>query len=153
MGSVPDAPRVSPYGFGPYPELPPPWPRNYWDGDISKNHELIGRVRIKMYGEGISVDGMHMDDATGMIHAIIPNTVYVEWSSAKNAEGAYERYVTAAVGHPDAMKRWKDLQFPNGMDAGPPEILFESQIPTDIDVLSYDEDGIDPYEFLGLDKE
>ena len=158
--SVAENVPVSPYGFGPYPELPPPWPRDYWDGVRSKGHELIGRVRIKLYEEGVWADGMHRDDNTGMIHPIYQDTVYVEWGHYTNPDGTTERYITSSLGHPDTMDVLEKLRYPPEImkeetDKIPRTLglIRESDLPTDIKFLTYDEGAIDPYEYLNLEKE
>lgn len=152
--------RVSPYGFGPYPALPDRWPRDYWDNIRSKEHELIGRVRIKLYEQGTWADGIHMDDETGMVHPIYKDTVYVEWATYTDIDGSIQRYITSSLGHPDTLAMLDQVRYPpkllqNGADEIPKELgmITENKLPPGIKFMTYDEGAIDPYEFLNLEKE
>ena len=152
--------RVSPYGFGPYPELPDRWPENYWDNIRSKEHELIGRVRIKLYEQGSWTEGIHLDDATGMVHPIYKDTVYVEWSTYTDIDGSVGRYITSSLGHPDTMSILNSLRHPpKFLEGNTNEIprglgmIRERDLPSNIKFMTYDEGAIDPYEFLNLEKE
>ena len=67
---------VSPYGFGPYPELPAGWPADIWPRQ-SATHELMMRVEIKLAHQGIDVRGSVMDN--GLVYPMIPGTVHIKW--------------------------------------------------------------------------
>ena len=139
---------VSPYGFGPYPPLPPGWrgtPEKTWN-NLSANHELLKRVRIKLISQGIDVRGASMK--YGKVYPIIKGICYVRWETENTPMGEY-RYIAGSTGHPDDGKRLRairEAKFNRGED----DDLTEADIPPDIKLVPYEEGGIDPYEFLGL---
>ena len=128
---------VSPYGFGPYPELPEGWPADQIWPCISANHELMMRVEIKLAHQGLDVMGSIMEN--GLVYPTISDTVYIEW--AKNAR---RQYIRGMAGDPDACDRIRAIEDERGIR------FTAADIPSDIKVLSFQEDGIDPYEFLDL---
>ena len=128
---------VSPYGFGPYPELPAGWPADQIWPRISAEHELMMRVEIKLAHQGIDVMGSIMEN--GLVYPMISDTVYAEWD--KNAR---RQYIRNLAGDPDACERIRAIEDERGIR------FTAADIPSDIKVLSFQEDGIDPYEFLDL---
>lgn len=132
---------VSAYGFGPYPELPPEFPEDYWDG-ISKKHELIARVWMKLLEQGVDVVGASMQN--GLVYPNIRGTIYVEWDW-----NGTKRYISRMMGDPDTAKRIRNLHDPN---AYPLQSSTEKDIPADITVVNLPDGGIDPYQFLGLKR-
>ena len=128
---------VSPYGFGPYPELPAGWPANQIWPCISANHELMMRIEIKLAHQGIDVMGSIMEN--GLVYPMISDTVYVEW-----AKTARRQYIRNMAGDPDACDRIRAIEDERGVR------FTEADIPSDIKVLSFSEGGIAPYEFLDL---
>lgn len=143
-----DAVKVSPYGFGPYPPLPPGWrdtPEKTWNNQ-SANHELLKRVRIKLISQGIDVRGAGMK--YGKVYPIIKGILYVRWETENTPMGEY-RYIAASTGHPDdgdRLRAIREAKFNRGED----DDLTEADIPPDIKLLPYEEGGVNPYEFLGL---
>ena len=130
---------VSAYGFGPYPELPPEFPENYWDG-ISKEHELIARVWMKLLEQGKDVVGGSIQN--GLVYPNIRGTIYVEWDWSGT-----EKYISRMKGDPNTIKRVRNLHDPA---AYPLQSLTEKDIPADITLVNLPDGGIDPYQFLGL---
>ena len=128
---------VSPYGFGPYPELPEGWPADQIWPRISAEHELMMRVEIKLAHQGIDVMGSIMEN--GLVYPMISDTVYAEWD--KNAR---RQYIRNLAGDPDACERIRAIEDERGIR------FTAADIPSDIKVLSFQEGGIDPYEFLDL---
>ena len=128
---------VSPYGFGPYPELPEGWPADQIWPRSSPEHELMMRVEIKLAHQGLDVTGSIMEN--GLVYPTISDTVYIEW--AKNAR---RQYIRGMAGDPDACDRIRAIEDERGVR------FTAADIPSDIKVLSFQEDGIDPYEFLDL---
>ena len=128
---------VSPYGFGPYPELPAGWPADQIWPRISADHELMMRVEIKLAHQGLDVMGSIMEN--GLVYPTISDTVYIKWD--KNAR---RQYIRGMAGDPDACDRIRAIEDERGVR------FTEADIPSDIKVLSFQEDGIDPYEFLDL---
>ena len=140
--TVLDPTRVSPYGFGPYPEIPAgfgpvKWPRS------SANHELMKRVRIKLWEEGIKAKGSTMDN--GKVYPIIKGIVYVKWDEVDYGEGPV-RYLSRALGHPDdknylrPIRKRKTEARESFTEADAPRLLL----------VPFEDAGIDPYTFLEL---
>lgn len=128
---------ISPYGFGPYPELPAGWPADQIWPRISANHELMMRVEIKLAHQGIDVMGSIMEN--GLVYPMITGTVYVEWAQTERRQ-----YIRNMAGDPDACDRIRAIEDERGVR------FTEADIPSDIKVLSFPQEGIDPYEFLDL---
>lgn len=137
-----DPTRVSPYGFGPYPEIPEDfgpvkWPRS------SANHELMKRVRIKLWEEGIKAEGSTMNN--GKVYPIIKGIIYVRWKEIDYGDGPV-RYLGRFLGDPDDTKyvrsiaRKKDKARESFTEADVPRLLL----------VPFEDAGIDPYTFLNL---
>ena len=132
--SAKDVP-VSPFGLGPYPEVPADYPippdKFEWDfwGETLKG-ELMSRVRIKLWNQGIRSDGASFRN--GKVYPNILGTVYVEWDGDR---------ISGITGHPyddfDAIEE--------ALESGQPP-------PEGITVLNRNEAGIDPYSFLELNQ-
>ena len=135
-GDVP----VSPYGFGPYPELPEGWPADIWPRQ-SATHELMMRVEIKLAHQEIDVRGSVMDN--GLVYPMIPGTVHIKWEEYLGPPGIV-RYIGTMIGDPAACNRVEAIAEAKGDD------FTEADIPSDIKIVPFEEGGIDPYEFLGL---
>ena len=135
---------VSPYGFGPYPPLPEGWPPDIWPRQ-SANHELMMRVEIKLAHQGIDVRGSIRKN--GLVYPMISDTVYIEWGEKRGPDGPV-RYLARIAGDPDACDWLDAIQDAKGKF----ESFTEADFPSHIQVLSYEEGGIDPYQFLDLPK-
>ena len=133
---------VSPYGFGPYPPLPEGWPADIWPRQ-SATHELMMRVEIKLAHQGIDVRGSVMDN--GLVYPMIPGTVHIKWEEYLGPPGIV-RYIGTMIGDPAACNRIEAIAEAKGDD------FTEADIPSDIKVLSYEEGGIDAYQFLDLPR-
>ena len=130
--------RVSPHGFGPYPTLPIDWPQDFWDTPKSIDHELHARVWIKLLEEGKHVQGM--TTLGKLVYPIIKGVRYVKWEEGPTPpDGKIRRYLGRNTGHPDD-------DFPEDRYG----FTFESDIPSSIQVISYEDGGIDPYIYLNL---
>ena len=131
--------RVSPHGFGPYPEFPEEWKK--WEPypweSLSSEIELMLRVRIKLLKQDIPAVGSMMDN--GLVYPIISGVRYVEfeWSGIR-------RYITTSIGTPEDGDRLRAIKRAIGRP------LTAADVPSDILLVPYEEAGIDPYEFLGL---
>ena len=132
---------VSPYGFGPYPELPDEMSPELLPAPSAK-HELLLLVRIKLLSQGINAEGTVMKD--GLVYPIIKGTLYVKWDETLNPEGY--RYIKNSTGHPDDGLHLRTIRWEKRGN------LTEADIPPDITLISYEEGGIDAYEFLGLQR-
>ena len=146
MGSEEEAPAeevaVSPFGFGPYPEVPADYPSemtpSWFDPNLrdSRDHELMGRVLIKLWNEGDkNVSGAYLNN--GLVYPLYPNTVYVRYKDMEMPDGTIRRKIGSVRGSlPDgvSMRRRRG----------------ESAIPEGVTAIDMDKSGINPYEFLGL---
>ena len=133
--------RVSPHGFGRYPDVPPDYPaQDVWDYPdyISAEAEILLRVQIKLWTQGTRTLGGIMSD--GLVYSTLPGVVYVEWDHKVLSDGTMEKYVSRVRGDPHTGKILSDIKLRKGK-------LVESDIPQDIEVR---EKGIDPYQFLNL---
>ena len=138
--------QVSPHGFGPYPEIPPDYPRqDLWDYPdfVTAEHELLLRVQIKLWEQGIQTIGGGI--VNGRIYPNIPGTVYVKWEDRVRTDGTEERFASRMYGDPHAGKILRDIINSKGE-------LHESDIPQEINVIEADNGGIDPYQFLDINK-
>jgi hypothetical protein len=142
---------VSPYGFGPYPEVPdgfskiPPWlwseeKRQNFGGSL-KDMELIYRVLIKLWNqEDRDWVGAKLDDQNGKVYPLYRNIIYVD------------RWIEIPVEGGEIM------QFPAGGASGgsdwKPDIeafaKSGGKIPGHIQFIDRDTAGYNPYEFLNL---
>ena len=139
---------LSPNGFGPYPQNPKEMgvPKDkvkiFWENvSVNPRHELLFRVRIKLYQQGIKATGATYE-RNGLIYPIIKGIRYVEWDTVEYPDGTVERYVSRSTGHPDD-------NFMQGVEGR----VLKSDIPGHLKIYTYPDGGIDPYEFLDLSKE
>ena len=133
---------VSPHGFGPYPEIPEGFGHVTW-ARRSRNSELVMRVRIKLFSQGMDVRGATME--YGKIYPTIKGILYVRWDIDDDGE----KYICETLCTPedgDRLSAISEAKFNRGED----DSLTEADIPPDIKIVPYEEGGIDPYEFLGL---
>ena len=137
-------PRVSLFGFGVYPEIPPDYPeQDAWDAiealyvtdpESARQHELMERVCIKLWQQGHYAEGVVYKSKTGLIYPLYPNTAYIEWDVWEEADGTLSRYPASVLGGPGV--------------GGYEEDFAEGIIPPHITVIDYENAGIDPYQFL-----
>lgn len=130
---------ISPYGFGPYPELPEGWPADQIWPCISAEHELMTRVMVKLAHQGTITNGSIMEN--GLVYPTYPDAVYIRWAYKKK-NGAL--YIADVSGDEAAVDRISVIEETRG------DTFKKADIPPDIKVLSFEEDGIDPYTFLNL---
>ena len=128
-----DAP-VSPYGFGPYPELPEGWPADIWPRQ-SATHELMMRVEIKLAHQGIDVRGSVMDN--GLVYPMIPGTVHIKWEEYLGPPGIV-RYIGTMIGDPAACNRIEAIAEAKG------DNFTEADIPSDIKIVPFEEGASTP---------
>ena len=142
---------VSPFGFGPYPEVPsdypdaPIWERyDYPEGDgefgsdFMRSLELINRVLIKLWKQGHRATSASME--RGLVYPGYPDTVYVTWDYVEEPDGTLSRYASRISSGPDV-----PLSVYDAIDE-------KGTVPFGIKVLSHDTDGINPYTFLNLNQ-
>ena len=145
-----ELPRESPHGFGPYPNIPPDYPRqNLWDelerldevagrelGRSSIDHELMHRVLIKLWNQGKKAEGALLDSDNGRVYPMYKDTVYVRWKEDVDESGNYDRYLGGYTCHP-SLRDYRD-----SVEAGTQ--------PSWMKVVQYADGGISPYSFLDL---
>ena len=146
---------VSPFGFGPYPEVPtdylqklgpPIWMRDIPSGLDVPEHvlmgsELIGRVLVKLWSDGDTNIVGGSTDAEGKVIPHYPNTIYVKIIEEVHKDsGAIERTV--------------HMRGPPGTGQYHDDIIKSRDIPSHITIVPWDNTvGIDPYTILNLRKE
>ena len=140
---TPEAVNVSPYGFGVYPKIPASWPQDvkFFPAQTIE-HELMLRVEIALTNQGIDVMGSSMKN--GRVYPNVAGKVYVRWTD----DPRFGRYISEVGGHPETAMRFEMLleSFEEQSDSN----FRVSDAPSDIEVVTYDDSGIDPYSFLGL---
>ena len=130
---------VSPFGFGPYPEVPADYPSTViWEktnhGDLTEgtltNLELLDRVLVKLWSEGER--GFKGGVISGnKVYPHYHNTAYVRFKV--DSEG--HRYISRFRGGPDLPRLTR-------------EQMRTGKIPDGIRVIDLDSAGIDAYRFL-----
>ncbi len=135
---------MSPYGFGPYPELPPDYPGaedpKFWTYQRTVKNELMERVCIKLWKQGKRTHGASFEN--GLVYPIYPNTLIIKWKTEETPFGT-RKVARRAKGSPET----EDFQ--RSFRVSPPT---EDDIPSYITVIDFEDAGIDPYDFLDLDK-
>ena len=141
---------VSPFGFGPYPEVPSDYPDDpiwvedpdYPEGDAEfgsdfmQDMELMERVLIKLWNQGHRATSASMSD--GLVYPGYPDTVYVTWDYVEEPDGTMTRYASEISSGPDVPLSVHDT------------ISEEGTVPFGIKELSHEADGINPFTFLNL---
>lgn len=142
--------RVSPHGFGPYPQLPPKWDPGTWDG-LDADGELLVRVWLKLEEQGEPIVGATVKN--GWVYPTLENTVYIQW---KDIPSTNERIVSAYSGDPKAINLLCGIQ--EGSDM-PPNFMgiisrniLEGNVPRDVTIIDGNNPGIDAYNFLNLKR-
>ena len=137
--------RVSPFGFGPYPEVPEDYPTNViWNLPGAKENlpdhalkgiELLDRVLVKLWIEGDkNFRGGCTDN--GKVYPYYHNTVYVRYAQQEMPDGTIRRYFTSS-------KSGYNVEFNE-------EDLLSDTPPAHLRIIELDSTGIDPYQFLDL---
>ena len=133
-------PRESLYGLGPYPKIPHDYPdqdawddleRLYDDGYGSIGHELIERVLIKLWNQGIKVTAATYNEQSGVI-PLYDDTAYVEWQTDDNGN----RYLSSYLCH--------------GSLGSYEESVENGTQPSWLKIVHREDGGINPYSFLDL---
>ncbi|MDE0084559.1 MAG: hypothetical protein OXU23_02535 [Candidatus Poribacteria bacterium] len=146
--------RMSPHGFGPYPKIPDGWPQGFFDRKLTREHELLGRVRIKLHEQGIPTLGVAIDK-TGRAYPFDKDQVYITFDETYLPDLGHVRYIADIFGdatvsqqiESNAEARTRKLGLPI-----PLQIPIEADIPAGVQVLDKSE-GFDPYEFLNLKRQ
>ena len=139
---------VSPYGYGPYPDVPddyreakgkPIWEHSKWPDGIAlpRGAELLHRVMIKVWKEGnqdwIGAGGGN----SGKVWINYPNTLYIWYGEPyEDADGTIVRPIRRAKGDPNAQLT--------------PDEMRRGIIPSGVRVLDGETEAIDVFEYLNL---
>lgn len=146
--------RVSPHGFGPYPKIPDGWPQGFFDRELSREHELLGRVRIKLHEQGVPTLGVGIDK-TGMVYPFDKDQVYITFSETSLPSLGNVRYIADIFGDATVFQQIASNAQARTRNSGLPiplQIPIEADIPANVQVLDKSE-GFDPYEFLNLKRQ
>ena len=146
--------RMSPHGFGPYPKIPDGWPQGFFDRELTREHELLGRVRIKLHEQGIPTLGVGIDK-TGRVYPFDKDQVYITFDETYLPDLGHVRYIADIFGdatvsqqiESNAQTRTRNMGLPI-----PLQIPIEADIPAGVQVLDKSE-GFDPYAFLNLKRQ
>ena len=146
---------VSPFGFGPYPEVPEDFPYPvHWESNIhlrhGMEHELLTRVQIKLWTQGIDAEGVTYGRG-GLIYPVIRGVVYVTRSG--------DRITGVVLSHPGddlgVFDAFWDAETPEEIDAAiqrEMEGFTIDDLPAGLTAVNYEDAGIDPYQFLDLPR-
>ncbi len=127
--------RVSRHGFGAFPEIPEGAPINPFIGSENRDQELLKRVVIKKWNEGVRFSGASI--VNGIVYLNYPNTVYVQYGdSILNKDGTITRPITRVRGSKSAFILEKQMR--------------TGEVPAGLTVLEIGKDGIDAYKYLNL---
>ena len=149
LKTVTDEPvRVSPHGFGPYPKIPDGWPQGFFDRELSREHELLGRVRIKLYDQGISTLGVGIDKHTGKVYPFDKDQVYITFEETFLPPHGMVKYIADILGDADVIRQIQSRAKERNPDM-PIPLQIETDIPVGVQVLDKSK-GFDPYEFLNF---
>ena len=147
---------TSPFGFGVYPEIPADYPYRervqVWDMEAPK-HELLVRVRIKLWKQGIQTEGAMFDNDNGLIYPSIPGVLYVKWHYIEEGDpefAAGQRYASLIMGDPNTVKKWESSYLTEG-GFEPTDVDNDNEA-SDIKVYEYPDGGIAPYKYLDLPR-
>ncbi len=129
---------VSPYGFGPFPDVPSGYPdQEVWSEERLKTmeprHELMSRVEIKLWNQGTQTLGSIYDSEYQLVFPILNDVVYYQEYQVEG--GIVQRVITS----PETEATYGD-DIENGI------------IAPHLTVYNFPDGGIDPYEFLGLPR-
>ncbi len=138
---VPEVPKASPFGYGPFPEVPEDFPfcavwlqTDYYDlpVDEQRSSEILDRVLVKLWSEGIrNFKGAKYDQKNGKVYPSYFDTVYITVADRVLPDGTVLPSIIHQVG-----------RAPIGVDLLNP--------PPNLKVLDYETSGIDPFQYLDL---
>ncbi len=130
--------RVSPHGFGPYPEVPEDYPvMTEWErnpDNPDRTQELMSRVFVKLWTEG-EKNFRGGGTLNGKVYPWYHNTIYVRFRTYKNADGEIVRYAGTKMSGPRVDR--------SGIDDW-------LNPPPHIRILDLESSGIYPYQYLNL---
>ncbi len=142
---------LSPFGFGPYPEIPSDYPftpiwavsdtehessqANYGSTGI-RNFELLSRVLIQLWDQGHRGLVGGSIDKNGNVMPAYRNVAYVTYNYTEKSDGSLEHYISNVSGAP-------------GLNITP-EMLQSGDIPG-VTLIDKEDATINAYDFLSLD--
>lgn len=134
---------VSPYGFGPYPNVPEDYPstvawerdQTYLPEELRPRSELLSRVLVQLWTSG-KKDFRGGSTHNGKVYPHYHDTVYVRFAETRVPNGEIVRY-------PARIKSGPSVKYTEADLLDPPPYLR---------VLDLDSSGIDPYQYLNLPK-
>ena len=134
---------VSPYGFGPYPNVPEDYPstvswkrdQTYLPEELRPQSELLSRVLVQLWTSG-KKDFRGGSTNNGKVYPHYHDTVYVRFAETRDPNGETVRY-------PARIKSGPSVKYTEADLLDPPPYLR---------VLDLDSSGIDPYQYLNLPK-
>ena len=143
---------VSPFGFGPYPEVPTGYPTHLqpvwlWSEERQQRHtssrlesfELMARVLIKLWNQGDrDFDGVIREDSNGKVYPLYKDIIYVTWAELKDDNG---KIIGTYARNQLSSDKTQRISFRDYM---------EGKIPSNIQFMDLETSGIDPYMFLDL---
>ena len=143
---------VSPFGFGPYPEVPTGYPTHLqpvwlWSEERQQRHtssrlesfELMARVLIKLWNQGDrGFNGVIRDDSNGKVYPLYKDIIYVTWAELRDNNG---KIIGKYARNQLSSDKTQRISFRDYM---------EGRIPPNIQFVDRETSGIDPYMFLGL---
>ena len=148
--------RSSLLGFGPYPVVSDDMLDMFFvdtvddlwnlvesqirkDKDTGLTWELMVRVRIKLWNQGVVTRGVHLkgEGDTFRMYPYIENMAYVEWASKIEPNGNSSRYAVRKEGPGiEEVSHYFD----------------RGEVPPGWTVKSFEDGAIDPYKFLNLKR-
>ena len=144
-----DKVSVSPFGFGPYPDVPQGFPMNIrvpwlWSQEtfdhvsieILTNLELAARVLIKLWNQGDTFFTGVSIDSNRVVYPHYPSTAYVTYRDITREDGTVFRVIGEVFGGPD---------LPDITD----EMMLTGEIPG-VHLIDAEEEGIDALQFLNI---
>lgn len=148
-----DGANISPYGFGPYPEIPEGYPllaswtrleefQEKFSDNIWKELELMDRVLIKLFNEGdTSFQGGIVNN--NLVLPIYPNVAYVRLEEDQTEDWAEDGNLI------EIDSKSSRILAGSGVSEADKEKIRSGEKPPGIEIRSFS-DGINPYTFLEL---
>ena len=141
--------KISPYGFGPYPEAPedirfvPVWQQEHYKKlghNQKRSLEIIDRVLIKLWEQGERGFEEGFYDC-GNVYPFYDNTIYVRWHEEIRPDGTEHRYVS-------------HLHYPRRMAFTSEQRaqITQGNFPPGIQALLIDDSGIPAIHFLNSEQ-
>ncbi|MDE0084562.1 MAG: hypothetical protein OXU23_02550 [Candidatus Poribacteria bacterium] len=129
--------RMSPHGFGPYPEVPEGAPIAMFDETMSAQQKLLCRVLVKLYNEGDPHKGGWISGRTGRVYPHYDDVIYVKYETQFNEiTGQNETVIAQATSGPD--------------NFSVVQAVASGDIPSGYTLIDMKDAGINPYEYLDL---